>query len=72
MTAILQFSWQYFNVVKNMCEKEEEKCELRNDLKGCALKHIGEARKLISKGKVEDADTELSYAEKHLKENKCA
>ena len=55
-----------------MCKKEEEKCELRNDLKGCALKHIGEARKLISKGKVEDADTELSYAEKHLKENKCA
>jgi len=53
-----------------MCKKEE--CELKNDLKGCALKHIGEARKLISEGKVEDADAELSYAEKNLKENKCA
>jgi len=52
-----------------MCKKEE-KCELRNDLKGCAMKHVCEARKLISKGKVEDADAELSYAEKYLKENK--
>ena len=50
-----------------MCEKEE-KCEFEEDLKGCALKHISEARKLISKGKFEDADVELSYAEKHLKE----
>lgn len=58
-------------MVKSVCKKEE-KCEHRNDLKGCALKHIGEARKLISKGKVEDADAELSHAEKHLKENKCA
>ena len=53
-----------------MCEKED-KCDLRNDLKSCALKHIGAARKLISKGEIEDADTELSYAEKHLKENTC-
>ena len=51
--------------------KKEERCELRNDLKGCVLKHIGAARKLISKGEIEDADTELSYAEKHLKENTC-
>ncbi len=51
--------------------KKEERCELRNDLKGCALKHIGAARKLISKGEIEDADAELSYAEKHLKENTC-
>ena len=50
-----------------MC-KEEEKCELVDDLKGCALKHISEARRLISKGKFEDADVELSYAEKHLRE----
>lgn len=50
-----------------MC-KQEEKCEFKDDLKGCALKHIQQARKLISEGKVEDADTELSYAEKHLKE----
>ena len=69
-TVILQLFGQYLSVVRSMCKKEE-KCELRNDLKGCALKHIGEARKLISKGKVEHADTELSYAEKHLKENTC-
>ena len=50
-----------------MCKKEK-KCLFEDDLKGCALKHIGEARKLISKGKFEDADVELSYAEKHLKE----
>ena len=36
--------------VIGMC-KEEAKCDLGNDLKGCALKHISEARKLISKGK---------------------
>ncbi|MFP3984621.1 MAG: hypothetical protein ACLFU9_01465 [Candidatus Bathyarchaeia archaeon] len=52
-----------------MCkETEKEKCEYKNDLKGCALKHIGEARKLIAKGKHQDADTMLSYAEEHLKE----
>ena len=50
-----------------MC-KEEEKCEFEHDLEGCALKHISDARKLISEGKFEDADIELSYAEKHLKE----
>lgn len=69
-TVILQIFWQYLNVVRNM-GKKEERCELRNDLKGCALKHIGAARKLISKGKIEDADAELSYAEKHLKKNTC-
>jgi len=52
-----------------MC-KEEGECEFEDDLKGCVLKHIGEARKLISKGKFGDADVELSYAEKHLKETK--
>ena len=52
-----------------MCKKEE-KCQFEDDLKGCALKHISEARKLISKGKFENADVELSYAEKHLKETK--
>jgi len=50
-----------------MC-KEEKKCEFKDDLKGCALKHIGEARKLISNGRLEDADAELSYVEKHLEE----
>jgi hypothetical protein len=48
--------------------KEEAKCDFRNDLKGCALKHISEARKLIAKGKFEEADLELSYAESHMKE----
>jgi hypothetical protein len=52
-----------------MCEKEEVKCEFRSDLKGCALKHIREARKLLSEGKVDDADAMLSYAETHLKEH---
>jgi hypothetical protein len=50
-----------------MC-KEEANCDFRNDLKGCTLKHISEARKLISKGKFEEADLELSYAERHLSE----
>jgi hypothetical protein len=54
-------------MVIDVC-KEEAKCNLRNDLKGCALKHISEARKMISKGKLKDADAELSYAENHLKE----
>jgi hypothetical protein len=50
-----------------VCEGKDN-CGFEGDLKGCALKHIGEARKLISKGKFEDADVELNYAEKHLKE----
>jgi len=50
-----------------MC-KEEATCDFRNDLKGCALKHIGEARRLIAKGKFREADLELSYAESHMKE----
>ena len=50
-----------------MC-REEKKCEFEHDLKGCTLKHISKARNLISEGKIEDADVELSYVEKHLKE----
>jgi hypothetical protein len=50
-----------------VCEGKDN-CGFEGDLKDCALKHIGEARKLISKGKFEDADVELNYAEKHLKE----
>jgi len=50
-----------------MC-KEEAKCDFRNDSKGCALKHISEARKLIFEGKSDEADIELSYAERHLSE----
>jgi hypothetical protein len=67
-TVILQPFWQYPNVVRNMCKKDDT-CELRSDLKGCALKHIGAARKWIAKGRIEDADAELGSAEKHLKED---
>ena len=49
-------------------EKECRKCEFEDDLRGCALKHIGEARKLISKGDPKGADLQLSYIEKHLKQ----
>jgi len=51
-----------------MCRKEKEECELKDDPKGCALKHISKARKLLSKGDVEGADLELNYVEKHFKE----
>ncbi len=50
-----------------MCKQEKE-CEYKNDLRGCALKHISQARTFIAKGKYEEADNELDYAEKHLKE----
>ena len=43
-------------------------CEHADDLKGCASKHVAEARRLISQGKVKDADSELSNFERHLKE----
>ena len=52
-----------------MRDKEKcQKCEFEDDLRGCALKHIGEARKLISKGDPKEADVQLSYVERHLKE----
>jgi hypothetical protein len=53
--------------VISMCK--EGKCDYRKDLKGCALKHIGEARKLIATDKFKEADLELSYAESHMKES---
>jgi len=43
-------------------------CEHAEDLKGCASKHVAEARMLIAQGKVEEADSQLSSFEKHLKE----
>ena len=43
-------------------------CEHAEDLRGCASKHISKARRLISQGKVEEADSELSSFERHLKE----
>ena len=45
-----------------------QKCEHSEYLHGCASKHVGEARKLISEGKVEEADKQLDSLEKHLKE----
>ncbi|MCK4434941.1 hypothetical protein KAU92_05570 [Candidatus Bathyarchaeota archaeon] len=50
-----------------MC-KEKEECELRNDPKGCALKHISRSRQLLSRGDTKGADLELEYVEKHWKE----
>jgi len=51
-----------------MCRKEKEECELQGDPKGCALKHISKARELLSKSDIKGADLELSYVEKHWKE----
>ena len=52
-----------------MSEREKcRKCEFEDDLRGCALKHIEEARELISKGDSKGADLQLSYVEKHLRE----
>ena len=49
-----------------MCREVECKtCEYAENLKGCTEKHVGEARKLISKGDPEGADIQLSYIEKH-------
>ena len=58
-----------FKVKSRMCREVEcKKCEYAEDLKGCAAKHVGEARSLFSKGDTKGADLELSYLEKHLKE----
>ena len=52
-----------------MCRDVECKtCGYAEDLKGCAAKHVSEARKLLSEGELEGADLQLSYFEKHLKE----
>jgi len=52
-----------------MCKETScKECEFVEDLKGCATKHVGEARRLISKGDPKGADLQLSYVEKHLKE----
>jgi len=49
---------------KNECHG----CEHAKNLRGCASKHIGQARKMISEGKFEEADEQLNSIEKHLKE----
>jgi len=47
---------------------ECKKCRYAEDVKGCATKHIREARRLIAEGDVKEGDLQLSYVEKHLKE----
>ena len=55
--------------ISDVCKEVEcKKCEYAESLKGCATKHVGEARGLISEGDVKGADLQLSYVEKHLKE----
>jgi len=49
-------------------EKKCGVCEHAEDLKGCASKHVSEARRLISEGKIEEADGQLESFERHLKE----
>ncbi len=49
----------------------KEKCkkyEFEDDLRGCVLKHVGEARKPISKGDIRAADIQLGHVERHLRE----
>ncbi len=56
-----------------MCKKEKEKCEFKDDSKGCALKHISKARELLSKGDVEGADldiNDLSIMKRLIKDSK--
>ena len=50
-------------------EKEDvcKSCEHAHDMKGCASKHVGEARKLLAEGDSDGADLSLSNFEKHLK-----
>ena len=48
---------------ENVCKA----CEHTHDLKGCASKHVGEARKFLAEGDSDGADLSLSNFEKHLK-----
>ena len=45
-----------------------EGCKLSEDLRLCAKMHVGEARRLLSEGKIEDADSHLQSLETRLKE----
>lgn len=47
-------------------KKSCSKCEFQEDMKGCALKHIKEARKLLANGEYKGVDRQLSYIEEHL------
>ncbi len=55
-------------VIFLMSEDKCQKCDLTNDFKGCALKHVTTARKLISEGNFESAEQHLSCLERHLKQ----
>jgi len=43
-------------------------CRYATDLKGCASKHVSEALKQLSEGKIAEVNQNLENLEKHLKE----
>jgi hypothetical protein len=45
-----------------------EGCKLAEDLKSCAKIHVMEARRLLSEGKIEEADSHLQSLGSRLKE----
>ncbi len=51
-----------------MKESKCQECEHTNDFKGCALKHITTARKLLAEGDIKGAEHQLNCVERHLKE----
>ena len=53
-----------------MSEKSNcNECEHAKNLQGCAFHHVRLARKMISEGKLDDADKELKNFENHLKKS---
>jgi hypothetical protein len=57
-----------YEVNKMVKHEEYRNCVCSDNLKGCAERHVGEARRLISEGDVDGADLQLSYVERHLSE----
>ena len=51
-----------------MSKDKCQECNFSNDFKGCAIKHVTNARKLIAEGKLDGADHQLSCLERHLKQ----
>jgi hypothetical protein len=49
--------------------EECKKCEHSGDLKGCAAKHASTVRRLLSEGKIEEAEKNLTGFEKHLEKS---
>jgi ABC-type Fe3+/spermidine/putrescine transport system ATPase subunit len=43
-------------------------CGYAEDLKGCASHHVEKARKLLTEGKVVEADENLSSLQQHLRD----